>query len=68
MPYSKARNRKGEEIEEMVETHDICDITGHGVHAVFEPSAKVKRKNCLNTGDADANSNREYVEGGIQPF
>ena len=20
----------GEEIEELVETHDICDITGHG--------------------------------------
>ena len=39
-----------------------------GVHAVFEPSAKVKRKQCLNTGDEDANSNRENVEGGIQSF
>ena len=36
-----------------------------GVHEVFEPSAKVKRKHCWNTGDEDANSNREYVEGGI---
>ena len=34
-------------------------------HAVFEPSAKVKRKHCWNTGDEDANSNREYVESGI---
>ena len=30
VPYSEASNRQGEEIEEMVETHDICDITGHG--------------------------------------
>ncbi len=36
-----------------------------GVHEVFEPSAKVKRKHCWNTGDEDAKSNREYVEGGI---
>ena len=36
-----------------------------GIHEVFEPSAKVKRKHCWNTGDEDANSNREYVEGGI---
>ena len=28
--YSEASNRQGEEIEELVETHDICDITGHG--------------------------------------
>ena len=27
--YSEASNRQGEEIEELVETHDICDITGH---------------------------------------
>ena len=27
VPYSEASNRQGEEI---VETHDICDITGHG--------------------------------------
>ena len=33
---------------------------------VIEPSAKVKRKHCLNKGDEDANSNREYVDGGIQ--
>lgn len=30
VPYSEAINRQGEEIEELVETHDICDITGHG--------------------------------------
>lgn len=30
VPYSEASNRQGEEIEELVETHDICDITGHG--------------------------------------
>ena len=39
-----------------------------GVHEVFEPSAKVKRKYFLNTGDKDANSNREYVDGDIQSF
>ena len=39
-----------------------------GVHEVFEPSAKVQRKHCWNTGDEDANSNREYVEGGVQSF
>ena len=27
VPYSEAPNRQG---EELVETHDICDITGHG--------------------------------------
>ena len=27
VPYSEAHNRQG---EELVETHDICDITGHG--------------------------------------
>ena len=27
VPYSEASNRQG---EELVETHDICDITGHG--------------------------------------
>ena len=27
--YSEASNRQGEKIEELVETHDICDITGH---------------------------------------
>ena len=30
VPYSEASNRQGEEIEELAETHDICDITGHG--------------------------------------
>ena len=30
VPDSEASNKQGEEIEEMVETHDICDITGHG--------------------------------------
>lgn len=30
VPYSEASNRQGEEIEEMLATHDICDITGHG--------------------------------------
>ena len=39
-----------------------------GVHAVFEPSAKVKRKYCLNTGDENAESNRENVDGDIQSF
>ena len=33
---------------------------------VIEPCAKVKRKHCLNTGDENAESNREYVDGGIQ--
>ena len=28
--YKEASNRQGEKIEELVETHDICDITGHG--------------------------------------
>ena len=28
--YSEASNRQGEEIEELVEINDICDITGHG--------------------------------------
>ena len=28
--YSEASNMQGEEIEELVETHDICVITGHG--------------------------------------
>ena len=36
-----------------------------GIHAVFEPSATVKRKHCWNTGDEHAKSNREYVESGI---
>ncbi len=36
------------------------------VQVVIEPSAKVKRKYCLNTGDENAESNREYVDGGIQ--
>jgi hypothetical protein len=30
MSYSEANNRQGEEIEEMLTTHDICDIAGHG--------------------------------------
>ena len=30
VPYSEASNRQGEEIEELLETHVICDITGHG--------------------------------------
>ena len=30
VPYSETSDRQGEEIAEMVETHDICDITGHG--------------------------------------
>ena len=33
---------------------------------VIEPSAKVKRKHCLKTGDENAESNREYVDCGIQ--
>ena len=35
VPYSEANNRQGEEIEEMLTTHDICDIAGHGVNLVF---------------------------------
>ena len=27
---SEASNMRGEEIEELIETNDICDITGHG--------------------------------------
>ena len=30
VPYSEAVNKLGEVFEEGVETHDICDITGHG--------------------------------------
>tara|TARA_B100000676_G_C18016649_1_gene810066 strand:- start:777 stop:1604 length:828 start_codon:yes stop_codon:yes gene_type:complete len=30
VPYSEAVDKLGEEFEESVETHDICDITGHG--------------------------------------
>lgn len=30
VPYSEARDKLGEEFEEHVETHDICEITGHG--------------------------------------
>tara|TARA_R100001015_G_C4616956_1_gene173154 strand:- start:9 stop:1694 length:1686 start_codon:yes stop_codon:yes gene_type:complete len=30
VPYSEAVDKLGEEFEEGVETHDICDITGHG--------------------------------------
>ena len=30
VPYSEAVEKLGEEFEEAVETHDICDITGHG--------------------------------------
>jgi len=28
--YNEAKEKLGEEFEEAVETHDICDITGHG--------------------------------------
>tara|TARA_R110002074_G_scaffold55691_1_gene137922 strand:- start:412 stop:546 length:135 start_codon:yes stop_codon:yes gene_type:complete len=28
--YSEAVEKLGEEFEEGLETHDICDITGHG--------------------------------------
>jgi ribonucleoside-diphosphate reductase alpha chain len=28
--YNEAKQKLGEEFEEAVETHDICDITGHG--------------------------------------
>ena len=30
VPYEDAVKKLGEEFEEAVETHDICDITGHG--------------------------------------
>ena len=30
VPYATAREALGEEFEEAVQTHDICDITGHG--------------------------------------
>jgi len=30
VPYAEAVDKLGEEFEEHVETHDICDITGHG--------------------------------------
>jgi len=30
VPYSEAVEKLGEEFEEGVETHDICEITGHG--------------------------------------
>tara|TARA_R100000963_G_C4638599_1_gene102372 strand:- start:610 stop:1833 length:1224 start_codon:yes stop_codon:yes gene_type:complete len=30
VPYEEALNKLGEEFEESLETHDICDITGHG--------------------------------------
>ena len=30
VPYNEAVNKLGEVFEESVETHDICDITGHG--------------------------------------
>jgi len=30
VPYKEAVEKLGEEFEEGVETHDICDITGHG--------------------------------------
>ena len=28
--YKEAKDKLGEEFEEALETHDICDITGHG--------------------------------------
>ena len=28
--YSEAKDKLGKEFEESVETHDICDIAGHG--------------------------------------
>ena len=31
VPYTEAVDKLGEEFEEGLETHDICDITGHGV-------------------------------------
>jgi ribonucleoside-diphosphate reductase alpha chain len=30
VPYAEAKEKLGEEFEEGVSTHDICDITGHG--------------------------------------
>jgi ribonucleoside-diphosphate reductase alpha chain len=30
VPYNEAADKLGEEFEESIETHDICDITGHG--------------------------------------
>ena len=30
VPYQEARKNLGEEFEEALETHDICDISGHG--------------------------------------
>jgi len=30
VPYTEAADKLGEEFEESIETHDICDITGHG--------------------------------------
>tara|TARA_R100000781_G_scaffold15532_3_gene12862 strand:+ start:7190 stop:8845 length:1656 start_codon:yes stop_codon:yes gene_type:complete len=30
VPYGEAVSKLGEEFEEHVETHDVCDITGHG--------------------------------------
>ncbi len=30
VPYAEAVEKLGEEFEEALETHDICDITGHG--------------------------------------
>ena len=30
VPYSEAVDKLGEEFEESIEAHDICDITGHG--------------------------------------
>jgi len=30
VPYADAKDALGEEFEEAVQTHDICDITGHG--------------------------------------
>jgi ribonucleoside-diphosphate reductase alpha chain len=31
VPYSEAVDKLGEEFEEHIETHDICDICGSGV-------------------------------------
>ena len=30
IPYKEAKSKLGEEFEEALETHDICDITNHG--------------------------------------
>ena len=38
------------------------------VQVVIKPSAKVRRMYRLNTGDEDAESNRENVDGDIQSF